>query len=71
MKVPFIEKLMNAYQITDRHRSLDEKIKHLEDRIIKLEDENISLTNELYRLENSLDARIDIIAEHCNVNYVQ
>ena len=41
------------------------KIKELEERIIKLEDENISTTNELYRLENSLDARIDILAEKC------
>ncbi len=39
------------------------KIEELEQRILKLEDENISTTNELYRLENSLDARIDIIVE--------
>lgn len=43
------------------------KIKELEERIIKLEDENISTTNELYRLQNSLDARIDILAEHCRI----
>ena len=40
----------------------------LED-IKRLEEENISTTNELYRLENSLDARIDILAEHCRINY--
>ena len=43
------------------------KIEELEQRILKLEDENISTTNELYRLQNSLDARIDILAEHCRI----
>ena len=42
-------------------------IQKLEDRIKVLEEENISTTNELYRLENSLDARIDILAERCGV----
>ena len=37
-------------------------VKHLESRVDLLEEENVSLTNELYRLENSLDARIDILA---------
>jgi hypothetical protein len=46
---------------------LFKKIEELEQRILKLEDENISTTNELYRLENSLDARIDILAEHCRI----
>lgn len=41
--------------------SLFEKIKELECRIEVLEQENISSTNELYRMENSLDARIDIL----------
>ena len=40
------------------------KLIELEDRIGKLEQENIELTNELYRMENSLDARIDILAEN-------
>ena len=35
---------------------------------IVLEEENVSTTNELYRLENSLDARIDILAEHCRIS---
>ena len=46
---------------------LFKKIEELEQRILKLEDENISTTNELYRLENSLDARIDILVEHCRI----
>jgi len=39
----------------------------LED-IKRLEEENISTTNELYRLENSLDSRIDILAEYCRIS---
>ena len=46
-------------------------VNRLEDRVKVLEEENINLTNELYRLENSLDARIDILMEHLGVNYVQ
>jgi hypothetical protein len=45
------------------------RIVDLEQRVRVLEEENISTTNELYRMENSLDSRIDIIAEHCGVNY--
>jgi hypothetical protein len=45
------------------------KLIELENRIIKLEEENVETTNELYRMENSLDARIDILAEHCRIDY--
>jgi len=38
-----------------------EKLTELTNRIEKLEEENVETTNELYRLENSLDARIDIL----------
>jgi ribosome assembly protein YihI (activator of Der GTPase) len=44
--------------------ALYEKIEQLEARIKVIEEENISTTNELYRLENSLDARIDILVDH-------
>lgn len=44
------------------------KLVELENRISVLEEENVGTTNEMYRLENSLDARIDIIAEKCGVN---
>lgn len=44
--------------------SLMTKINELEERISVLESENISLTNELYRLENSLDARIDLLFQN-------
>ena len=40
---------------------LYKKVIDLENRVKVLEDENVELTNELYRLENSLDARIDIL----------
>jgi len=45
------------------------KLIELENRIIKLEEENIETTNELYRMENSLDARIDILAEKCRIDF--
>lgn len=45
------------------------RIVELEQRVHTLEEENIEVTNELYRLENSLDARIDILAERCRINY--
>jgi len=45
------------------------KLIELENRIEVLESENIELTNELYRMENSLDARIDILAERCRIDY--
>jgi len=40
---------------------LYQKVLQLENRVRILEEENVELTNELYRLENSLDARIDIL----------
>jgi len=45
------------------------RIVELEQKVRILEEENVETTNELYRLENSLDARIDIIAERCQINY--
>ena len=47
---------------------LYQRLVDLEQRVKILEEENIETTNELYRLENSLDARIDILAEHCRIN---
>lgn len=45
------------------------RLAELERRVKVLEEENIETTNELYRLENSLDARIDILAEHGRIDY--
>ena len=47
---------------------LFKKIEELEQKIIKLEEENVETTNVLYEIINSVDAvdaRIDIVAEHC------
>jgi len=49
--------------------TITQKLQELEDRIKVLEEENIGMTNALYELENSLDARIDIIAERCGIQY--
>ena len=55
----------------NNYPSIYDKISELEDRIAVLEEENIGMTNALYELENSLDARIDILAEYCrNTNDV-
>jgi len=55
--------------IVEDHIDLYTKLMELENRIELLERENVETTNELYRMENSLDARIDIIAEHCRIDY--
>jgi predicted metal-binding protein len=49
---------------------LFKKIEELEQRIVKLEEENVETTNCLYENANSIsavDARIDILAEHCGI----
>ena len=48
---------------------LSEKVKQLEDRVRVLEEENIGQTNALYECWNSLDARIDILAENCRTEW--
>jgi len=55
----------NWKQIFD---DLYNRVSELEQKVKVLEEENISTTNELYQIENSLDARIDIIAEHFKIN---
>ena len=70
MRFKIFDSIFNSYNVSENDLTLMDKIQELESRIIKLEDENISLTNELYRLENSLDARIDILAnEVYNLNF--
>lgn len=70
MRFKIFDSILNSYNVSENDFTLMDKIQELESRIIKLEDENISLTNELYRLENSLDARIDILAnEVYNSNF--
>ena len=46
------------------------KIEELEERMVKLEEENVETTNTLYEIMHSVDAvdaRIDILAEHCGI----
>jgi peptidoglycan hydrolase CwlO-like protein len=45
------------------------RLYELEAKVERLEEENVELINELYRMENSLDSRIDILAERCRINY--
>jgi peptidoglycan hydrolase CwlO-like protein len=45
------------------------RLYELEAKVERLEEENVELTNELYRMENSLDARIDILADRCRIDY--
>lgn len=52
----------NEYSLIELLQSLTQHVIKLEDRIKVLEEENINTINELYRLENSLDARIDILS---------
>jgi beta-glucosidase/6-phospho-beta-glucosidase/beta-galactosidase len=46
-----------------------QRLSELEQRVKVLEEENVGTTNELYRLENSLDARIDILADKCRIEF--
>jgi hypothetical protein len=68
-----IKKIVNWFfsptkkPVDENHVDLYTKLIELENRIELLEGENVGTTNELYRLENSLDARIDILAEHCRI----
>ena len=55
--------------VYDRLSELEVKVMQLQSRVEELERENVETTNELYRMENSLDARIDILAEHCRIEY--
>ena len=56
-------------ELYERLAELEQKYDGLLHDVVRLEEENVELTNELYRMENSLDARIDIIAERCRINY--
>ncbi len=45
------------------------RLYELEAKVERLEEENVELINELYRMENSLDSRIDILADRCRIDY--
>lgn len=50
-------------QLVSKVNDLENKYKDALIDIKRLEEDNIEITNELYRLENSLDSRIDILAQ--------
>ena len=62
---PSIKPLVEDHLVVDE---IYQRIVDLEQRVKVLEEENTETTNELYRMENSLDARIDILVEHCRIN---
>ncbi len=75
MRFKIFDRFTKDYQVNENTISLYDRIRELEEKYLgllmdvkRLEEENISTTNELYRLENSLDARIDILAEHCRIS---
>ena len=57
----FVEWFISPSERLDVEYDIYSKLVELEERIVLLEEENVGLTNELYRMENSLDARIDIL----------
>lgn len=63
---PSIKPEFDDYFLID---DIYKRIVDLEQRVKVLEEENVGTTNELYRMENSLDARIDILAEKCRIEY--
>jgi regulator of replication initiation timing len=82
MRFKVFDSLLRDYDIGKRDQTIFDMIEELRKEvrtlqeqysgalldIKRLEEENIELTNELYRLENSLDSRIDILAEHCRID---
>ena len=58
-------------EVYDRLAALEQKYSGALEDIKRLEEENIETSNVLYEIMNSVeavDARIDIIVEHCGVN---
>jgi len=58
------------WSITCRMAELEEKYLCVLMDVKRLEEENIETTNTLYEIMNSIeavDARIDILAEHCRI----
>ena len=60
--------LINRYGNKDYQPNLYMMIDELSQRIEILEDKYDSALQDIRRLENSLDDRIDILAEHCRIN---
>ena len=60
---PTQKQIVEDVDVYSKLIELEEKYNSLLLDVKRLEEENIETTNELYRVENSLDARIDILAE--------
>jgi septal ring factor EnvC (AmiA/AmiB activator) len=77
MRFKIFDMLTKDYQVNEESIGLYDKIEELEDKysallldVKRLEEENIETTNTLYEIMNSVDAvdaRIDILAEHCRI----
>jgi hypothetical protein len=68
-KKPIVEHHIDIYS---KLVELEEKYNGLLLDVKRLEEENIETSNCLYEITNSVeavDARIDIITEHCKINY--
>jgi septal ring factor EnvC (AmiA/AmiB activator) len=60
----------DKYSLAGLCTQLARHVQTLEHRIEKLEEENVETTNTLYEIMHSVeavDARIDILAEHCGI----
>jgi peptidoglycan hydrolase CwlO-like protein len=68
-EVPMDDVYKRLSDLEIKIKQLEEKFSEVLEDIKILKEENTSTTNEIYRLENSLDARIDILAEHCRIDY--
>ena len=64
-EVPMDDVCKRLSNLEIKIKQLEEKFSEVLEDIKILKEENTSTTNEIYRLENSLDARIDILAEYC------
>jgi hypothetical protein len=60
---PTQKQIVEDIDVYSKLIELEEKYNALLLDVKRLEEENVETTNELYRVENSLDSRIDILAE--------
>jgi hypothetical protein len=60
---PTQKQIVEDIDVYSKLIELEEKYNTLLLDVKRLEEENVETTNELYRVENSLDSRIDILAE--------
>jgi hypothetical protein len=71
-EVPMDDVYKRLVELEMKVQKLEEKYSGALEDIKRLEEENIETTNVLYEIMNSVDAvdsRIDIITEHCKINY--